>query len=164
MKKNAPIRKTAMMGTQTKAAFWIQMSDVLPALTSWLGSPPNMPKVIAQGMRNCMTLTPALPNPALRPSESPCIRFGKKKLMLDIDDANAPPPTPESAANRTSVRNGVSGFCSANPAATAGRMSSNVVMNFTLRPPQSEIMKELGMRSVAPARPATAGRLKSSAR
>ncbi len=37
-------------------------------------------------------------------------------------------------------------------------------MNLTLRPPQMAIMNEFGMRSVAPAKPATAGSVKSSAR
>ncbi len=45
-----------------------------------------------------MTLTPALPSPAFSPSDKPCILFGKKKLMFDIDEAKAPPPTPDSAA------------------------------------------------------------------
>ena len=36
-------------------------------------------------------------------------------------------------------------------------------MNLTLRPPQMEIMNEFGIRSVAPASPATAGNVNSSA-
>ena len=152
-----------MIGTQTIAAFWIQVS--LPPMS--YGSPPmapKAPKVMIHGSRNCITDTPALPSPALRPSARPCIRFGKKKLMLDIDEAKAPPPTPEMPASTTKVKNGVSGFCSAMPAPTAGRHSIRVVMNLTFRPPQMAIMNEFGMRSVAPIRPATAGRVNSSAR
>ena len=37
--------------------------------------------------------------PALSPSDMPCIRLGKKKLMFDIDEAKLPPPMPESAAS-----------------------------------------------------------------
>ena len=48
-------------------------------------------------------------------------------------------------------------------AARAGTISSTVVMNFTFRPPQMAIMNEFGIRRVAPARPATAGNVKSSA-
>ena len=62
------------------------------------------------------------------------------------------------------MKNGVSGFCSAMPAPRAGSISSNVVMNLTLRPPQIAIMNEFGIRSVAPTRPATAGRVKSRLR
>ena len=36
-------------------------------------------------------------------------------------------------------------------------------MNFTFRPPQIAIMNELGIRRVAPAKPATAGSMKRSA-
>jgi len=55
-------------------------------------------RVMAQGMRNCMTLTPKLPMPAFRPRERPCILLGKKKEMFDMEDAKAPPPTPLMAA------------------------------------------------------------------
>ncbi len=51
-----------------------------------------------------MTLTPTLPRPAFNPSDNPCMRLGKKKLMFDIDEANAPPPTPLNAARKANVR------------------------------------------------------------
>ena len=92
------IPKTARIGTQTKAAFCTQVG--LPPSTVY-GSPPKVPKapkVMIHGNRNCITLTPAFPRPAFSPSERPCMRFGKKKLMLDMEEANAPPPTPESPA------------------------------------------------------------------
>ena len=57
-----------------------------------------------------MTLTPALPRPALRPSESPCIRFGKKKLMFDMEDAKAPAADArERGQDDEDVKKGVSG-------------------------------------------------------
>ena len=33
-----------------------------------------------------MVVTPKLPRPALRPSDKPCIFFGKKKLIFDMDE------------------------------------------------------------------------------
>ena len=45
------------------------------------------------------TGTPMLPPPALRPSAQPFFRSGKKALMLVIDEAKLPPPTPASAAD-----------------------------------------------------------------
>ncbi len=50
-----------------------------------------------------MMLTPTFPSPALSPSESPCIRLGKKKLMLDIEEAKAPPPIPLRVARNAKV-------------------------------------------------------------
>ena len=102
MYKKARITNKSRIGTQTRPAFWIQMSVVAPSAEYSYGSPlrgPNKRKVITQGIRNCITLTPRFPNPAFSPSASPCSFFGKKKLMFDMDEANAPPPTPDSAAS-----------------------------------------------------------------
>ena len=118
-----------------------------------------MLNVMTKGIRNCITLTPRFPSPALSPSDSPCIRLGKKKLMFDIDEAKAPPPMPENAASTTKVRKDVSGSPSARPAPSAGISNSRVVMNLTLRPPLMAIMNEFGIRKVAPASPATAGKV-----
>ena len=84
--------------------------------------------------------------------------------MLDIDDAKTPPPTPARDARMMKTWKGVSGFCSAIPAPRAGRISSSVVMKLALRPPEMATMNAWGMRSVAPARPATAGSVNRSAR
>ena len=84
--------------------------------------------------------------------------------MLDIDDANAPPPTPDSAANTRNVLKDVCGSCNAMPIPSAGRISSSVVSVLTFRPPEIATMNELGIRNVAPASPATAGNRYKSAR
>ncbi|KFB73634.1 MAG: hypothetical protein AW09_001111 [Candidatus Accumulibacter phosphatis] len=68
---------------------------------SVIGSPakaPNRPMVITNGMTICIVVTPKLPSPAFRPSAVPCSRFGKKVLMLDIELAKLPPPTPDHSA------------------------------------------------------------------
>ena len=91
--------------SQAKPAFWIQVgvpAAILPKIqplsfTSVIGSPPNAPKmptVITSGITICMVVTPKLPRPAFSPSAVPCSRFGKKVLMLDIELAKLPPPTP----------------------------------------------------------------------
>ncbi len=49
------------------------------------------------------------------------------------------------------------------PTPAAGMMSSAVVTAITLRPPLIAIMKELGIRRVAPANPAMAGNVYSCA-
>ena len=104
---------TIRNGTQTKPAFCSQ-SLVLSPVTC--GSPPMAPKtpaVITIGTRNCMTLTPRLPSPALSASALPFSRLGKKKLILAIDEAKLPPPRPQSSASTRKIRYGVSGFCTA---------------------------------------------------
>ncbi len=66
------------------------------------GSPPsqpNTPTVITIGTRNCTTLTPRLPRPALSASALPFSAFGKKKEMLAIEEAKLPPPRPHSSAS-----------------------------------------------------------------
>ena len=95
--------------TQAKPAFWIQVgvpATILPKIQplsfiSVIGSPPNEPNsptVITSGITICIVVTPKLPSPAFKPSAVPCSRFGKKVLMLDIDDAKLPPPTPDHSA------------------------------------------------------------------
>src|SRR5690349_14446642 len=90
---------------QAKPAFWIQVgvpAAILPKIqplsfSSVIDSPPKLPKiptVITSGITICIVVTPKLPRPALRPSAVPCRRFGKKVLMLDIELAKLPPPTP----------------------------------------------------------------------
>ena len=41
-----------------------------------MASPPKMPNVITSGMRICIVVTPKFPNPAFKPSDVPCTRFG----------------------------------------------------------------------------------------
>jgi hypothetical protein len=101
MNTNARMQNSKSAGTHTSPLFWIHMVAPPSSAGSARPSPlsaPNTANVIAQGSATCITLTPRLPNPALRPSDNPCILFGKKKLMLDIDEANAPPPIPLRAA------------------------------------------------------------------
>ena len=58
-----------------------------------------------------MVVTPKLPRPALRPSAVPCRRFGKKVLMLDIEQAKLPPPIPDSSAINWNTHSGVALSC-----------------------------------------------------
>src|SRR3990167_3406385 len=95
--------------TQAKPAFWIQVgvpAAILPKIqplsfTSVMGSPPKAPsrgRVITSGMTICIVVTPKLPRPAFRPSAVPCSFFVKEVLMLDIELAKLPPPTPDHSA------------------------------------------------------------------
>src|SRR5690606_40568793 len=64
----------AMNGTQMKPAFWSQTGRSAPSVATICGSPPRPPNTlvtITSGTRNCTTLTPRLPRPALRPSAVP---------------------------------------------------------------------------------------------
>ena len=80
---------------------------ILPSIqplsfTSAIESPPITPKmltVITSGITICIVVTPKLPRPAFRPSAVPCRRLGKKVLMLDIELAKFPPPTPDHNAS-----------------------------------------------------------------
>src|SRR6478752_2560760 len=104
----------AIKGTQMKPAFCSQ-SGVWPAgpFTS-AGSPPNQPNtpaVMTIGTRNCTTLTPQLPRPALSASALPFSERGKKNEILAIDDAKLPPPRPHNSANARKTKYGVFGFC-----------------------------------------------------
>ena len=82
--------------------------------------------------------------------------------MLDIDDAKLPPPKPDKRASSWKIQSGVSGFCKAIPVPAAGNMSSAVVKKIVLRPPAMRIKKLLGMRKVAPVRPAIAIKVNNS--
>ena len=117
---------------------------------------PNRPKVIARGTRICMLVTPKLPSPAFKPNANPCCFLGKKKLILDMDEAKLPPPKPDNSASTWNFHSGVFISCKAMPAPTAGNINNAVVKKMVLRPPQSLIKKLLGIRSVAPVSPAIA--------
>ncbi len=160
--------------TQAKPAFWIQVgvpAAILPkiqplSLTSVIGSPPkapNRPIVITSGMTICIVVTPKLPRPAFRPSAVPCSFFGKKVLMLDIDDAKLPPPTPDHSAISWKAHSGQSLCCSTMPVPMAGASSIAVVRKMVLRPPARRIRNEAGMRIVAPEMPAMAVSVNNSA-
>src|SRR3990172_11993146 len=70
---------------------------------------PKTPTVITSGIRTCMVVTPKLPRPAFRPSAVPCRRLGKKVLILDIELAKLPPPTPDHSAISWNVHKGQAG-------------------------------------------------------
>jgi len=74
-----------------------------------------------------------------------------------MDEANAPPPTPESNEQDKSKLKGTSAFFNAIPAISMGSASNMLVLNTTFRPPEHCVMKELGIRKVPPDIPATAG-------
>ena len=60
---------------------------------------PSIGNLMTKGIRICMVVTPKFPSPAFIPNAYPCIRFGKKKLILLMDDAKFPPPNPDKKAN-----------------------------------------------------------------
>ena len=62
---------------------------------------PKAAYFITKGQKTWVRDTSRLPMPALRPRASPCWALGKKKLMLLMDEAKAPPPTPENMAATT---------------------------------------------------------------
>ena len=160
--------------TQAKPAFWIQVgvpAAIFPKIqplsfANVIGSPPKAPKmpaVITSGITICIVVTPKLPMPALIPSAVPWRRFGKKVLMFDIELAKLPPPTPDHSAINWNAHSGQSLCCSTMPVPMAGASSIAVVRKIVLRPPASRIRNEAGMRIVAPAMPAIAVSVKSSA-
>ena len=124
---------------------------------------PSRPTVITSGMTICIVVTPKLPRPAFRPSPVPCSRFGKKVLMFDIDEAKLPPPTPDHSAINWNAHSGQSLCCSTMPVPSAGASSIAVVRKMVLRPPARRIRNDAGMRIVAPAMPAMAVSVNSSA-
>jgi len=69
-----------------------------------------MPAAMTSGTMNCTEDTPRLPSPAFRPSAEPFRSFGKKKLMLAIDEEKLPPPKPQNTARSSMTQYGVSGF------------------------------------------------------
>ena len=83
--------------------------------------------------------------------------------MLDMELAKLPPPTPDQSAMSWKTHNGHSGCCKAIPVPNAGANNMAVVKKIVLRPPDRRITNDAGMRIVAPAKPAIAVRLKSSA-
>src|ERR1700674_1871267 len=94
---------TAIGITHTNAGYCSQICLVAPFVSCTVcGSPPNQPKMpteITSGTMNCTDETPRFPRPALSPSAEPLRSFGKKKLMLAIDELKLPPPSPHSAAS-----------------------------------------------------------------
>ena len=82
--------------------------------------------------------------------------------MFDIEDAKFPPPIPERKARIWNCQSGVAGSRRARPVPAAGMTSRSVVRKIVFRPPAMRMKKVLGMRRVAPARPATADRVNSS--
>ncbi len=103
------LAKAVMMmnGTKKKPAFCSQ-SGVLPASVAIIdGSPPSLPKipaVMTSGTTNCTTLTPRLPSPALSAAALPFSFFGKKKEMLDMEEAKLPPPKPQQSASSRKMK------------------------------------------------------------
>src|SRR5262249_50022737 len=107
MPNQAAKAEMAMNGTQMKPAFCSHSFVVPDASLATCGSPPsqpNTPAVITRGTTNCTTLTPRLPSPALSASALPFSDLGKKKEMLDIDEAKLPPPKPQSSASARKIQ------------------------------------------------------------
>ena len=74
-----------------------------------------------------------------------------------MDEANAPPPTPDNREQASKKFKLTSGFLRAIPASIIGNASKNVVQKITFLPPAHWVMKEFGIRRVPPEIPATAG-------
>ena len=71
-----------MKGTQTKPAFCSQIWLSTPFSTAICGAPTTgakAPRAMTTGIRNCITLTPRLPKPALMARALPFSVLGKKK-------------------------------------------------------------------------------------
>ena len=83
--------------------------------------------------------------------------------MLDIELAKLPPPTPDHSAISWNAHSGHSGCCSTMPVPIAGASSIEVVRKIVLRPPARRMKNDAGMRIVAPAMPAIAVSVNSSA-
>ena len=81
-----------------------------------------------------ITGTPMLPPPAFNPSAQPLYRSGKKALMLVIDDAKLPPPSPAKHATTMKVVYDVPG-CMTIAARIVGMSSSAALTIVQLRPP-----------------------------
>lgn len=64
--------------------------------------------------------TPRLPPPALRPRAQPFSRWGKKALMLVMDDAKLAPPSPAIAPTTRYIQSGWPGFAMIHSIPTAG--------------------------------------------
>src|SRR5512132_2256183 len=103
---------------------------------------PRIPTVIMMGARNCIDDTPRLPRPALRPSADPLRSFGKKKLMLAIDEEKLPPPKPQRSARTRKVVYDVVGSCTHTPMPMAGISSDAVEIAVQRRPPKIGTMNE----------------------
>ena len=73
-----------------------------------------------------------------------------------MDEAKLPPPIPDNSARNWNCHNGVLGSCSAMPVPSAGIINRAVVKKIVLRPPAIRIKNVLGIRKVAPERPAMA--------
>ncbi len=78
MPNQAATLPSRISGTQRKPAFCIQYCVPSAAVCACPPNAPNKPTVTTTGTRNCMTLTPRLPSPALRASALPFSALGKK--------------------------------------------------------------------------------------
>src|SRR5690606_35394947 len=114
--------------------------------------PPTAVSDTAIGTTNWATEAPMLPPAAFRPSAQPFSRAGKKKLMLAIDEAKLPPPSPARAAITNSTGDGVSGRFRQSARPTVGSNYSSAETTIQYRPPKRPTMKVYGNRMVAPTR------------
>ena len=79
-----------------------------------------------------------------------------------MEEEKLPPPMPDKNARTWNCHKGVSGVCRAKPAPMAGIINNAVVKTMVFLPPEMRIKNVLGIRKVAPVRPAIAARVKSS--
>ena len=83
--------------------------------------------------------------------------------MFDIDEAKLPPPRPDRKASSWKTHSGVSWLQQRESRADRpGIINSEVVKKMVFRPPAIRMKKLLGIRRLAPVRPAIAVIVKSS--
>ena len=86
------------------------------------------------------TGTPRFPPPALTPRAQPFSRAGKNALILVIDEAKLPPPTPANSEMTSRVSNSTPGL-STTAIRIEGSNSSRAEAMVQLRPPNKPTAK-----------------------
>ena len=91
------------------------------------------------------------------PSARPCLRFGKKKEMLLMEEAKAPPPMPLAPARITKDVKLQFGSERVRPMPSIGTIAMNEFIVLCIRVPQRATRNVFTTRNVAPVKPAIAG-------
>ena len=140
---HAAMAEIATNGTQKNAAFCSQICFTSAPLVKVCASPnANALMVTTTGTTNCTTDTPRLPRPALMPSAVPFSAFGKKKLILLMDELKFALPKPHNKAQICICHNGVFGSCTAKPKPSKGISKVAVENAVQRRPPKIGTTKE----------------------
>src|SRR3990170_483842 len=147
----------------TPASLVILTSKTGVAFVNNCGPPnaPNREKPIIHGVTNCTKLTPKFPMPACSPIAVPCSLLGKNRLDDGMYDEKSPPPNPQRNDMIRKCRNGVSGFCTANPSQTMGMILIKVAIVNIVLVPNIGIRNACTVRIAPPDRPGIAASQKS---